>query len=79
VPSFAVFGFHLLGVLIAEFVVLLPHLVFFWAQAYREPFWILMIVKVVAAVIFLAEAVRFRKNWNLIVYVFQAWNILFLE
>ena len=60
VPSFAVFGFIFVGVFIAEFVVLLPHL--FLGAGIQGAFWILMIVTVVAAVIFLAEAVRFRKR-----------------
>jgi hypothetical protein len=57
-PSFAIFGFIFLGVLIAEFVMLLPHLIV--GASVEEAFWLLMIVTVVSAAIFLAQAARFK-------------------
>ncbi len=60
IPSFAVFGFIFIGVLIAEVVVLLPHL--FVGASVQGAFWLLIIVTVVAAVVFLVEAFRFRKR-----------------
>jgi hypothetical protein len=60
VPRFAVFGFIFVGVLIGEVAILLPHLL---AGATVEgSFWLLTIVTVVSAVIFLAEGLRFRKK-----------------
>jgi len=57
-PTFAIFGFIFLGVLIAEFVMLLPHLLV--GASVEEAFWLLMIVTVVSAVIFLVQAVRLK-------------------
>jgi len=59
-PSFAIFGFIFIGVLIAEIAVLIPHLLF--ASPVEEAFWLLTVVTVVSAVIFLVEALRFRKK-----------------
>lgn len=63
IPGFAIFGFIFVGVLIAEIVVLLPHLLL--GASVQGAFWLLIIVTVVAAVIFLVEAVRFRKRAHL--------------
>jgi len=63
IPSFAVFGFIFIGVLIAEVIVLLPHLLV--GASVQGAFWLLIIVTVVAAVIFLIEALRFRKRARL--------------
>jgi hypothetical protein len=63
VPSFAIFGFIFVGVLIAEIVVLLPHLLL--GASVEGAFWLLIVVTVVSAVIFLVEAVRFRKRARL--------------
>ncbi|MCW4047939.1 MAG: hypothetical protein NWE99_10365 [Candidatus Bathyarchaeota archaeon] len=60
VPTFAIFGFIFVGVLIAEFGVLLPHLLL--GADIQGAFWLLIIVTIVAAVIFLVEAFRFRKR-----------------
>lgn len=60
VPSFAIFGFIFVGVLIAEIAVLIPHLLL--GSPVEEAFWLLTIVTVVSAAIFLFEAVRFRKK-----------------
>lgn len=60
IPSFAIFGFIFVGVLIAEIAVLIPHLIV--GAPVEESFWFLTIVTVVVAVIFLVEALRFRKK-----------------
>jgi hypothetical protein len=59
-PSFAVFGFIFVGILIAEVVVLLPHLLL--GASVEGAFWLLIIVTIVAAAIFLFEALRFSKR-----------------
>ena len=60
IPSFAIFGFIFLGVLIAEIAVLIPHLI---ARAsIEESFWLLTIVTIVSAIIFLVQALRFRNK-----------------
>ena len=59
-PSFAIFGFIFIAVLIVEIIILLPHLLL--RASVQESFWLLMIVTIVAAVIFLVEALRFRKR-----------------
>jgi hypothetical protein len=57
-PSFAIFGFIFVGVLITEVVILIPHLL---ANASIQiSYWLLMIVTVVALALFLLETFRFR-------------------
>ena len=60
IPSFAIFGFIFLGVLIAEVAILLPHL--FVGASVEGSFWLLTVLTVVSALIFLLEALRFRKK-----------------
>ncbi len=60
VPSFAIFGFIFIGVLIGEVAILVPHLLA--GAAVEGSFWLLTIVTVVSAVLFLIEALRFRKK-----------------
>lgn len=60
IPSFAIFGFIFLGVLIAEVAILLPHL--FVGASVEGSFWLLTLLTVVSALIFLFEALRFRKK-----------------
>ena len=60
IPSFAVFGFIFLGVLLAEIAVLIPHLLL--GSPIEESFWLLTVVTVVSAAIFLAQALRFRRK-----------------
>lgn len=60
VPSFAIFGLVFVGVLIAEILVLIPHLIY--GSGIQEAFWLLTLVTVVSAVIFLFESVRFKKR-----------------
>ena len=63
VPRFAIFGFIFIGVLIGEVAILVPHLL---ARASVEgSFWLLTIVTVVSAVIFLIEGLRYRKKSKL--------------
>ena len=60
VPTFAIFGFVFMGVLAAELAVLTPHLIL--NAPIEGSFWLLTVVTVVAAAIFLIEAIRFRKR-----------------
>ena len=60
IPRFAIFGFVFLGGLIAEMAVLVPHL--FFGSPVEGSFWLLTVVTIVAAVIFLVEGLRFRKK-----------------
>jgi hypothetical protein len=60
VPRFAIFGLVFVGVLIAEVAVLIPHLLS--SSPVEESFWLLTVVTIVAAAIFLAEGLRFRKK-----------------
>jgi hypothetical protein len=60
IPSFAIFGFIFVGVLIAEIAILIPHLAV--AAPVEESFWLLTIITVVSAAIFLIQALRFRKK-----------------
>lgn len=59
-PSFAIFGFVFIGILIAEIAILIPHLLA--GSSIEESFWLLTVVTVVSAAIFVAEALRFRKR-----------------
>ncbi len=60
VPSFAIFGFIFVGVLIGEIAILIPHLLA--GASVEGSFWLLTTVTVVSAVIFLIQALRFRKK-----------------
>ena len=60
VPRFIVFGLVFVGVLIAELVVLVPHLVV--SASVEGSFWLLTVVTVVSMVIFLVEGLRFRRK-----------------
>ena len=60
VPRFIVFGLIFVGVLIAEVAILVPHLLF--ATSVEGSFWLLTVLTVIAAVIFLVEGSRFRKR-----------------
>ena len=63
IPRFAVFGFIFVGVLIAEIVILVPHLLL--SASVEGSFWLLTIVTIVAAAIFLIEGWRsWRKQKN---------------
>jgi len=60
IPSFAVYGLIFIGVLIAEIAVLIPHML--KGSAIEESFWLLTVITVVSAAVFLVEAWRFRKK-----------------
>jgi hypothetical protein len=60
IPSFAIFGFIFLGILIGEIGILIPHLLV--GASIEEAFWLLIIMTVVVAAIFLIEALRFRAR-----------------
>jgi len=59
-PSFAIFGFIFIGILAAEIGILIPHLII--GAPIQESFWLLTVVTVVSAIIFLVEAIRFRNK-----------------
>ena len=59
-PSFAVFGFVFSGILLFEIGVLIPHLI--EGSPIQESFWLLTAVTIIAAVLFLVEALRFRNK-----------------
>jgi len=59
-PSFVIFGFVFVGVLIAEIAILIPHLIL--GSSIQESFWLWIITTVVSAALFLATAVRFRMK-----------------
>ncbi len=60
IPSFAIFGFVFVGILIAEIAVLIPHIVL--GSSIQESFWLWIITTVVSAALFLATAIRFRMK-----------------
>ncbi len=60
VPRFVVFGFIFVGVLIAEVAILIPHLLL--GASVEGSFWLLTIITIVAAAIFLIEGSRFKKK-----------------
>ena len=60
IPRFAIFGFIFVGVLIGEVAILLPHLMA--GAAVEGSFWLLTIVTIVSAAIFLIEGLRFKKK-----------------
>lgn len=60
IPSSSVFGFIFVGVLIGEIAVLIPHLLV--GAPIQESFWLLALVTIVSAALFLFEALRFRKK-----------------
>ena len=59
-PSFIIFGFIFIGVLITEIVILITHLLL--GSSIEGAFWLLIVVTLVSASIFLFEALRFRKK-----------------
>jgi hypothetical protein len=60
IPRFIVFGFVFLGVLVAEVVILVPHLLV--SASVEGSFWLLTVVTIVSMAIFLVEGLRFRKK-----------------
>jgi len=59
-PTFIIFGFIFIGILITEIVILIPHLLL--GSSIEGAFWLLIVVTLVSASIFLFEALRFRKK-----------------
>ncbi len=57
IPRFALFGIVFVGALIAEVAVLIPHLLV--GSTIEGSFWLLTLVTVVSAAIFLMESLRF--------------------
>jgi len=60
IPRVAIFGFVFIGILIGEIAVLIPHL--FFGSPIQESFWLLTLVTVISALIFLVEALRSRNK-----------------
>ncbi len=60
IPRFMIFGFIFMGVLIAEMVVLLPHVLV--GASVEGGFWLMIILTIISAAIFLAEGFRFRRK-----------------
>lgn len=60
IPNFIIFGIIFLAVLIAEIAVLIPHLVL--GSFVEGSFWLLTIVTIVSASIFLFEGLRFKRK-----------------
>jgi hypothetical protein len=60
IPRFLIFGFVFLGVLIAEVAILVPHLLV--GATVEGSFWLLSVITIVSAVIFIAEGVWFKKR-----------------
>jgi hypothetical protein len=58
VPRYLVFGFIFVGVLIAEMVVLLPHLLV--GASVEGGFWLMILLTVVGSVLFLTDGLNFR-------------------
>lgn len=60
IPRFMIFGFIFLGVLITEMVILFPHLLV--GASVEGSFWLMIILTIVSAIIFLTEGYRFRNK-----------------
>ena len=60
IPRFMIFGFIFLGVLIAEMVILFPHVLV--GASVEGSFWLMIILTIVSAAIFLTEGFRFRNK-----------------
>jgi hypothetical protein len=59
-PNFVLIGFIFVGILIGEIAVLIPHLV--RGVPIEESFWFWIVTTIVAASLFLVEAIRFRMK-----------------
>ncbi|MCW4028586.1 MAG: hypothetical protein NWE92_02925 [Candidatus Bathyarchaeota archaeon] len=60
IPSFAIFGFVFIGILIGEVAIVIPHVIV--GASIQESLWLLILVTAVSAAIFLEEALRFRAK-----------------
>ncbi len=63
IPTFAIYGFIFVGVLAAELAILTTHLML--GGPIEGSFWLLTIVTIVAAAVFLIESMRYRKKSGL--------------
>ena len=59
-PSFVIIGFIFLGMLIAEIALVIPHLIL--NKPVEEATWLWVVTTLVAAALFLEEAIRFRMK-----------------
>lgn len=60
IPSFIVFGLIFIGILIGEIAILIPHLLM--ASPIQESFWLLTLLTVVSAAIFIVQGLRFKRK-----------------
>jgi hypothetical protein len=60
IPRFMVFGFIFVGILIAEMVILLPHVLV--GASVEGGFWLMIALTIVSAAIFLTDGFRFRRR-----------------
>jgi len=60
IPRFIIFGFVFIGVLAAEVAVIVPHLVI--GDPIERSLWLLTVLTVVTAAIFLIEGIRWKKS-----------------
>lgn len=60
IPRFMIFGFIFIVAIIVEMIILFPHLIV--GASVEGSFWLLTIVTIVAATIFIIEGIRFRKK-----------------
>ncbi len=60
VPRYLVFGLIFVGVLIAEMVILLPHLLV--GASVEGGFWLMILLTIITAAIFLTDGLNYRKK-----------------
>jgi len=60
IPRFIIFGLVFLVVLIIEVIILVPHLMI--GSPVEGSFWLLTILTVISAAMFLAEGLKWKKN-----------------
>ena len=60
VPRFIIFGFLFIMVLIIEVVILVPHLMI--GSPVEGSFWLLTIITIISAVMFMTEGITWKKN-----------------
>jgi len=60
IPRFIIFGFIFLVVVIIEIVILLLHLLY--GSPIEGSFWLLTIVTIISATMFLVEGIKWKKN-----------------
>ena len=60
IPRFIIFGLTFLGAIILEMAILLAHLLS--ASSVEGSFWLLTIVTIISATLFLAEGIKWKKS-----------------